>query len=51
MNGYLDIVELEAKLLLQPGTYRESWGRAGRGTKIGDSLESNVSLEDVIQLV
>ena len=27
----------------------ESWGRAGCGTKIGGSLESNVALEDVIQ--
>ena len=30
-------------------TERESWGRAGCGTKIGGSLESNVALEDVIQ--
>ena len=30
-------------------TDRESWGRAGCGTKIGGSLESNVALEDVIQ--
>ena len=29
----------------------ESWGRAGCGTKIGGSLESNVALQDVMQLV
>ena len=29
--------------------YRESWGRAGCGTKIGGSLKSNVALKDVIQ--
>ena len=26
----------------------ESWGRAGCGTKIGGSLESNMALKDVI---
>ena len=31
--------------------YRDSWGGAVCGTKIGGSLESNVALKDVIQLV